>query len=131
LQIIDAQVHIWSSGTPSGHHRQTSSSTAEDLIWEMDQAGVNGAVLHPPAESWDPRSNELAVAAVKTYPDKFAIIGWFPLDRPEERQRIETWKQRPGMLGLRWSLTQPDEAARVYRAYSAHRSNLMPPTNPI
>jgi putative ABC transport system substrate-binding protein len=24
-----------------------------------------------------------------------------------------------------------DEAARVYRAYSAHRSNLMPPTNPI
>jgi predicted TIM-barrel fold metal-dependent hydrolase len=88
MQIIDAQVHIWSSGTPSGHHRQTSSFTAEDLIWEMDQAGVNGAVLHPPAESWDPRSNELAVAAVKTYPDKFAIIGWFPLDRPEERQRI-------------------------------------------
>ena len=24
-----------------------------------------------------------------------------------------------------------DEAARVYRTYSAHRSNLMPPTNPI
>jgi hypothetical protein len=24
-----------------------------------------------------------------------------------------------------------DEAARVYRTCSAHRSNLMPPTNPI
>ena len=24
-----------------------------------------------------------------------------------------------------------DEGARVYRTYSAHRSNLMPPTNPI
>jgi hypothetical protein len=24
-----------------------------------------------------------------------------------------------------------DEAARVFRAFSAHRSNLMPPINPI
>ena len=53
MQIIDAQVHIWGSGTPSGHHRQTSIYTAEELIKEMDEAGVNGAVLHPP--SWDQR----------------------------------------------------------------------------
>ena len=36
MQIIDAQVHIWGSGTPSGHHRQTSIYTAEELIKEMD-----------------------------------------------------------------------------------------------
>ena len=53
MQIIDAQVHIWGSGKPSGHHRQTSIYTAEELIKEMDAAGVNGAVLHPP--SWDQR----------------------------------------------------------------------------
>ena len=107
MKIIDAQVHIWGSGTPSGHHRQTSIYTAEELIKEMDAAGVNGAVLHPP--SWDPGSNEMAVEAVKKYPDKFCILGWFPLDKPEERKRIETWKQRPGMLGLRWSLTRPEQ----------------------
>ncbi len=28
-------------------------------------------------------------------------------------------------------IADSDEAARVYRTYSAHRSNLMPPTNPI
>ena len=43
MQIIDAQVHIWGSGKPSDHHRQTSIYTAEELIKEMDAAGVNGA----------------------------------------------------------------------------------------
>ena len=38
MPIIDAQVHIWGSGKPSGHHRQTSLYTAEELIQEMDAA---------------------------------------------------------------------------------------------
>jgi predicted TIM-barrel fold metal-dependent hydrolase len=104
MLIIDAQVHIWGSGKPSGHHRQTSVFTAEELIKEMDEAGVDGAVLHPP--SWDPGSNELAIEAAKKYPDKFCSLGWFALDDPAQRKRIETWKQQPGMLGLRWSLTR-------------------------
>ena len=107
MQIIDAQVHIWGSGTPSAHHRQVARYTAEELIAEMDAAGVDGAVLHPP--SWDPGSNEMAVEAARTDPDKFCILGWFPLDRPESRTLVETWKQRPGMLGLRWSLTRPGQ----------------------
>jgi predicted TIM-barrel fold metal-dependent hydrolase len=107
MQIIDAQVHIWGSGTPSAHHRQTSRFTAEELIAEMDAAGVDGAVLHPP--SWDPGSNELAVEAATKHPDKFGILGWFPLDQPESRALIGTWKQRRGMLGLRWALTRPEQ----------------------
>jgi hypothetical protein len=45
--VIDAQVHIWGSGKPSGLHRQTSLYTAQELLLEMGQAGVDGAVLHP------------------------------------------------------------------------------------
>jgi predicted TIM-barrel fold metal-dependent hydrolase len=104
MLIIDAQVHIWGSGQPSGHHRQTSRYTAEELIKEMDEAGVDGAVLHPP--SWDPGSNEMAIEAAVRYPGKFCSLGWFPLDDPSQRGRIETWKQQPGMVGLRWSLTR-------------------------
>jgi predicted TIM-barrel fold metal-dependent hydrolase len=107
MQIIDAQVHIWGSGTPSAHHRQTSRFTAEELIDEMDAASVNGAVLHPP--SWDPGSNELAVEAATKYPDKFGILGWFPLDEPGSRALIGSWKQRRGMLGLRWALTRAEQ----------------------
>ena len=66
MLIIDAQVHIWGSGTPAPHHRQTSVYTAEELIREMDAAGVNGAVLHPP--SWDPGSNEMAIDAADEIP---------------------------------------------------------------
>ncbi len=107
MLIVDAQVHIWATGTPTPHHRQVSRYTAEELIAEMDQAGVDAAVLHPP--SWDLGSNEMAVEAVRTYPDKFCILGWFPLDNPAQRSRIETWKQQPGMLGLRWSLIRPEQ----------------------
>jgi predicted TIM-barrel fold metal-dependent hydrolase len=104
MQIIDAQVHIWGGGTPSDHHRQVSRYGAEELIAEMDAAGVNGAVLHPP--SWDAQSNEMAIEAARKYPDRFCALGWFPLDDPRQRSRIEAWKQQPGMLGLRWSLTR-------------------------
>ncbi len=107
MQIIDAQVHIWGSGTPSGHHRQTSVFTAEELIEEMDAAGVHGAVLHPP--SWDPGSNEVAVEAARKYPDRFCSLGWFPLYKPESRALVDTWKQRPGMVGLRWALIRPEQ----------------------
>jgi predicted TIM-barrel fold metal-dependent hydrolase len=60
--------------------------------------------LHPP--SWDPHSNEMAIEAATQYPGKFCALGWFPLDDPAQRKRIETWKQQQGMLGLRWSLTR-------------------------
>ncbi len=108
MLIIDAQVHIWGSGQPTPHHRQTSVFSAEELIKEMHEAGVHGAVLHPP--SWDAGSNEMADEAVRKYPDKFCTLGWFPLNDPSQRSRIETWKQRPGMLGLRWALTRPEQA---------------------
>jgi hypothetical protein len=37
----------------------------------------------------------------------------------------------PSGIIARYLFADSDEAARVYRTYSAHRSNLMPPTNPI
>jgi predicted TIM-barrel fold metal-dependent hydrolase len=108
MKIIDAQVHIWGSGEPGGQHRQTHCFTAEELLAEMAEAGVDGALLHPP--SWDPLSNEMAIAAVQNHPGRFATMGWFPLDDPANRGRIAKWKQQPGMLGLRWSLTRPEQA---------------------
>src|SRR6266536_925547 len=107
MLIVDAQVHIWSSGTPSGQHRQVSSYSAEECIAEMDAAGVNAVVLHPPG--WDANGVEVAVAAATKYPDRFASLGHFPLDRPENRSLIDGWKSPPGMLGLRYAFTQPHQ----------------------
>jgi hypothetical protein len=41
-------VHIWSSGTPISPHRRISSFRAEELLTETAEAGVQGAILHPP-----------------------------------------------------------------------------------
>jgi predicted TIM-barrel fold metal-dependent hydrolase len=105
MKIIDAQVHIWSSGTPLAPHRPVSSYSAAELIAEMDAAGVDGAILHPP--SWDPVSNPLSIAAVQDYPGKFGILGNFPLDVPANRALVPGWKEQPGMLGLRFALVNP------------------------
>ena len=107
MLIVDAQVHIWSQGTPSGQHRQISSYTAEDCLKEMGEGGVDAAVLHPPG--WDPNDIEIAVEAARQYPNRFAILGHFPLDKPESRSLIEGWKSRPGMLGLRFFFLQPHQ----------------------
>ena len=105
--IVDAQVHIWGSGTPLPPHRPTSAFSKDELLAEMDAAGVDAAVIHPPG--WDPGSNELALEAARQHPGRLAILGKFPLDHPESRALVEGWKRQPGMLGLRFVFLQPHQ----------------------
>jgi predicted TIM-barrel fold metal-dependent hydrolase len=102
MQIVDAQIHLWGSGLPSNMaHRQVTSFTTEEAVAMMDEAGVHAAVIHPPG--WDPGSHDMAFAAVRDCPGRFAILGSVPLDQPESRAKIAGWRRQPGMLGLRWT----------------------------
>jgi len=106
MKIVDAQVHIWSGGKPGNlRHRQIPAFTKDDLLKEMAVAGVDAAVIHPPT-SWDPNANALAIEAARAHPDRFSILGNFPLDRPSSRGLIDGWKKQPGMLGLRFTFLQ-------------------------
>ncbi len=107
MQIVDAQIHLWGSGLPSNQsHIQVTSFTPEEAIGLMDEGGVDAAVIHPPG--WDPKSTEMALAAVQDYPGRFAVMGSMPLDDPASRGKIATWREQPGMLGLRYTfLTDP------------------------
>lgn len=107
MLIVDAQVHIWENGTPVHVHRQVPHYTQDELLRDMDEAGVTGAVLHPP--SWDPRANEIAIEAAKTHPDRLSVLGFFDLSKRENRPLIDTWKNQPGMLGLRFAFLKPGE----------------------
>ena len=75
---------------------------------EMAAAGVDAGLVHPPG--WDSDCVAVAEAAAAKYPNRFAILGHFPLDKPESRDLIAGWKSRPGMLGLRFALLQPHQA---------------------
>jgi predicted TIM-barrel fold metal-dependent hydrolase len=108
MLIVDAQVHIWKNNKPTNpNHRQVADFTQDDLLKEMDAAGVDAAVIHPPG--WDPQSNELAIEAARQHPRRLAILGNFPLNRPESRGLIDGWKRQPGMLGLRFTFLQPHQ----------------------
>jgi predicted TIM-barrel fold metal-dependent hydrolase len=108
MLIVDAQIHLWSKNLPTNQmHRQITSYSAEDCLAEMDAAGVDAALIHPPG--WDPDSGAVAEAAARKYPKRFAILGNFPPDKPESRDLIAGWKSRPNMLGLRWAFTQPHQ----------------------
>ena len=106
MLIVDAQVHIWGKNLPTNpSHRQITSFSKDDLLKEMDEAGVDAAVIHPPG--WDPDSGTLAIEAARQHPNRLAILGNFPLDRPESRSLVDGWKQQPGMRGLRFTFQQP------------------------
>ncbi|MCC7348627.1 MAG: amidohydrolase family protein, partial [Variibacter sp.] len=107
MLIVDSQVHIWENAKLGAHHRQIPSFTADDLIAEMDGAGVDAAIICPPASLF--QVNELALAAHRKYPDRLAVMGWFPLDEPGAKERVAEWMKKPGMLGLRWAMNQPHQ----------------------
>jgi predicted TIM-barrel fold metal-dependent hydrolase len=107
MLIVDAQVHIWTSGTPVHVHRQVSHYTKDELLRDMNEAGVDGALLHPP--SWDRNANEVAIQAAQQHPDRLAVLGFFDVSKPESRKLVATWKEQPGMLGLRFAFLKPGE----------------------
>jgi predicted TIM-barrel fold metal-dependent hydrolase len=107
MLIVDSQVHIWESGKPVYLHRQVPSYTAGELLRDMDEAGVTGAVLHPP--SWDPRANEVALEAARAHPDRLAVLGFFDVSKPENRKLVANWNSQPGMRGLRFAFLKPGE----------------------
>lgn len=109
MKIVDAQVHIWHSGTPSGHHRQVSRLTAGELLREMDAAGIDAALIHPPV-SWDPDANAVAEEAARRHPARFAVLGQVDLLTPEpSRAALQHWRERPGQKGLRYPLVRAEQ----------------------
>jgi len=107
MLIVDTQVHIWENAKMASHHRQIPTFSKDDLLREMDGAGVSAAIICPPASLF--QVNDLAVEAAAAHPDRLGVMGWFPLDEPEARERVTAWMKRPGMLGYRWAMNQPHQ----------------------
>ncbi len=111
LEITDAQVHIWAASTPErpwpdrhAPHRPVPI-TAEGLLAEMAEAGVDRAILVPP--SWEGERNDVCLAAAQKYPDRFAVMGRLDPESPASRDMIADWRKEPGQLGLRFTFHRP------------------------
>ncbi len=109
-EIVDAQIHLWKASAPDypwdpGVKPQLPEPfTYERALALMDETGVDRAVIVPPGLSY---SNDYALEAVKRHPTRFAIMGRLRLDDPKGAALLPTWRNQPGMLGLRQNLNSP------------------------
>ena len=110
MLIVDSQIHIWQNGKMSAHHRQIPTYSVDDALTEMKSAGVDCAVIHPPS-SLGEAVNTYAVEAVRKHPAKFCILGHFDLQSPDRENIVARWRERPGMLGFRFTFNQPHQKA--------------------
>jgi len=117
--IVDSQVHVWAPDRPdrpwprdSGAHVQRATPlSGDELLVEMDAAGVDAAILVPPA--WEGQRNDVALAAAARHPSRFAVMGRLPSDTPDCRDRLREAKFLRGLLGLRVNLRPAAMRARL------------------
>jgi len=113
--VADAQIHLWGAETaarpwpPGGAQRahQPDAIGKDQALAAMKDAGVDRAVIVPP--SWEGERNDLALEAARLHPDRFAVMGRFPLEKPESHALVDTWKRQPGMLGMRFTFTTAEQ----------------------
>ena len=75
------------------------------MLREMAAAGVDRAVIVPP--SWEGERNDIGLAAARAHPHRFAVMGRLDPEAPAARGLIATWREQPGMLGLRFTFNRP------------------------
>lgn len=111
MLIADAQVHLWAANTPerpwpARHEPHRPVPLAKDeVLKEMAAAGVDRVVIVPP--SWEGDRNDVALAAARAHPDRFAVMGRLDPEAPGARSTIASWRKQPGMLGLRFTFHRP------------------------
>lgn len=117
MYIVDSQVHIWAANTPErpwppGRHQphRAVPFQKQDLIREMDAAGVHRAIIVPP--SWEGDRNDLGLDAARSHPGRLAVMGRFDTEAPGANERVATWRQQPGMLGMRFTFRGASEYSR-------------------
>ncbi len=104
MVIIDSQVHIWSTGQPSRapgaiHGHRAEPLGKDELLGKMNAAGIDAVVLVPP--SWQGDSNDLALEAARSHPDRFAVMGRLSIEQRESEALLPAWRNQQGMLGVR------------------------------
>jgi L-fuconolactonase len=115
MLIADSQVHIWERRSPRhpwkpGRHIE-GPFTVDDLLREMDQAGVARAVLVPP--SWDDGGNDYALKAARLHPDRCVVMGRLDVEAPDARAALARVRDQRGLRGLRCSVTAPRWTAMI------------------
>jgi predicted TIM-barrel fold metal-dependent hydrolase len=119
--IVDSQVHIWGADTPERPWPKRTPPQRpvplghDELLAEMDAAGVGRVIIVPP--SWEGDRNDLAIAAHLAHPTRFATMGRLDPADPASRGSLARWRSQPGMLGLRFTFHTPQLEALLHEGH--------------
>lgn len=105
MLIVDSQVHTWTDGESTGHHRRSPISR-DVLKAEMAHASVDRVVLVPPL--WDPGLNAYSLRLAQEEPERFSVMGLLEANVTDVAERVRTWQDQPGMRGIRFLFNQKD-----------------------
>jgi predicted TIM-barrel fold metal-dependent hydrolase len=112
--IVDSQIHMWPANrpdrpwVPGAQPQLPEPFTIERVVPMLDEAGVDRVVIVPP--TLEGERIDYAQEAVKRYPGRFAIMARIALDKPDRAARLATWREQPGVLGVRLNFS-PEQAA--------------------
>lgn len=103
---VDAGVHIWRREAPDRPWMPgRKAHLPEPLTYEkfgimMQAAGVEHAILVPP--SWEGDRVDYSLEAAQKYPNRFAVMGRFPIDKPSSAARFRVLRPRRHSPSCRW-----------------------------
>jgi predicted TIM-barrel fold metal-dependent hydrolase len=111
MTVVDTQIHFRDIERP-GRPIDPNSNTGlgdepfgpERFLPMMDAAGVDRAVIVPPG--FLRSSNDYALECVAAHPGRFGVMGLMDPTAPEAPALVADWREQPGMLGLRGSVTE-------------------------
>jgi L-fuconolactonase len=105
-EVVDAQIHTWRGVDTDCIVPPHLSGRFDEvrLLPLMDASGVDKAILVTPV--WTDADNDVQLDMARTYPDRFAVVGYLPVDQPQGRARLASWLSEPGMLGVRASFSR-------------------------
>lgn len=113
---VDAQVHVWKADSPdrpwppygaegAARHRPVPI-TGEQLLKEMDEAGVDAAVLVPPY--FEGYHNEYAEEVAQAHPDRFRRMLRLNLRADDAEAQVRAVPDEPFTPGVRLLFIPPD-----------------------
>jgi len=134
MKIVDTHVHVISadrkrypfSGDPTVRAWFNQlSATSDELLAEMDAAGVERTVISQSMSAYG-TDNRYGADTVQKYPDRFAAVGIVDMLASDGADKVSYWAER-GLSGLRLFTTVKPEATwlddpRTYPIWERVRS---------